>query len=330
MTLDADLLIERRRLKRRLTFWRLGALLGICALILLALFRDEELKATAAGGSHIARISIDGMILENKAQQELLEKLAAAKQAKAIIIHISSPGGTTSGGEALYEGLRRIAEKKPVAAVFGTTATSAAYLAGIAADHIVARGNTITGSVGVIFQWAEVTDLLKILGVKMEEIRSGPLKANPSPFRPQDEEGRRVSQELVTDSQKWFVGLVAARRKIEAGAMEELKTGRIYTGRQALQIGLIDQIGDEKAAIAWLQEQRGIDKSLRVREWKPEKKDSYSHLLGLAAALSKLFDLGDGSVLRLLTENGWLASNGLDGLISLWHPQKPNYNNNID
>src|SRR5262249_29488743 len=144
-------------------------------------------RAGLTESRHIARVSLEGLITEDRAQLKLLQSIADSKQVAGVIVFINSPGGTTTGGEALVAGVRNVAKGKPVVAQFGTLATSAAYIAGLASDYVVARGNTITGSVGVIFQWAEVSQLLDKLGVKMNEVKSGPLKANPSPFQPLDE-----------------------------------------------------------------------------------------------------------------------------------------------
>ncbi len=184
MSLDTDILIDRRRLRRRLTIWRVLAIFAIVAAVALAAANTLKEPLAAFQGDHIARVTVSGFIGDSRKRHELLEKVRKDKHVKAVIVSIDSPGGSTAGGEALYEDLRALAKEKPTAAVFGTAATSAAYLAGIATDHIVARGNTITGSVGVIFQWAQVSDLLGKLGVKVDEVRSGPLKAQPSPFSP--------------------------------------------------------------------------------------------------------------------------------------------------
>ena len=140
-----------------------------------------------------------GIITEDRDKLKLLKQLAESKQVAAVILFINSPGGTTTGGEAIFEAIRELAKAKPVVAQMGTVATSAAYIAGLATDHMVARGNTITGSVGVIFQWAEVSQLLDKLGVKMNEIKSGPLKANPSPFQPVDEAGKALAEQMVAE-----------------------------------------------------------------------------------------------------------------------------------
>ena len=163
-----------------------------------------------------------------------------------MILDINSPGGTTTGGEAMYDAIRRLAEKKPVVAVCGTLATSAAYIVALATDRIFVYGNTITGSVGVIFQWAEVSELMRTLGVKVEEVKSGPLKAVPNPFEPTDEKGRALAEEMVQEAKVWFVDLVGKRRNIEPEAVPGLTDGRVYSGRQAVALKLVDEIGDEK------------------------------------------------------------------------------------
>ena len=216
------------------------------------------------------------MITENRDQIKLLREVAKDKSVEAVLLFINSPGGTTTGGEALFEAIRGVAAKKPVVAQFGTVATSAAYIAGLATDRIVARGNTITGSVGVIFQWADVSELLGKLGVKMNEVKSGPLKANPSPFQPADEAGRQTAQQMVAESMRWFVDLVASRRGINTADVPGLREGRVFSGREALEYKLVDQIGGEREAQAWLEEKRGVSKGLKIVDWKPKRDDDWS------------------------------------------------------
>jgi len=201
----------------------------------------------------------------------------------------------------------------------GTVATSAAYIAGLATDHMVARGNTITGSVGVIFQWAEVSQLLDKLGVKMNEIKSGPLKANPSPFQPMDEAGKALAEQMVAESKRWFVGLVAARRGIDTASVAGLEQGRIFSGREAFAFKLIDRIGGEPEAVSYLEEQRSIPKGLKVVDWKPKRENSYG-VLGLSVdVLGHLFgDRAGGALAELVAGDGALGRLRLDGLVSVW------------
>ena len=184
---------------------------------------------------------------------------------------VNSPGGTTTGGEALFEALRELAKAKPVVAQFGTVAASAAYIAGLATDHIVARGNTITGSVGVIFQWAEVSQLLDKLGVKINEIKSGPLKANPSPFQP-----ARRGRQGGSRADGGGIATLVRRPGGAPGAASTpraspgLEQGRVFSGREALAYKLVDQIGGEAEAVKYLEEKRNVPKGLKVVDWKPQ------------------------------------------------------------
>lgn len=320
MTFDADSLAERRRLKRRVSHWRIAAILAFALLILILGARNGNFLTSAFPKDQIARITIEGFIADNREQRKLLKKIADAKQVKGVIVFINSPGGTTAGAEGLFFALRKLSEKKPTVAVFGTIATSAAYLAGISTDHIVARGNSITGSVGVIVQWAEVSDLLKSWGVRFEEVRSGSLKAVPSPFTATDAEGRKLVEQLVNESRDWFVQLVKERRNLNNNALGEIRTGRVYTGRQALPIGLIDEIGDEDTARAWLEEKRNIPKDLAVVDWKIEESSGWLSLTGAANGTGDLLGTVFYRAGQKLMNN--YNHNNLDGLNSVWHPQQ--------
>ena len=317
MVLDAESVIDRRRLKRRLTVWRIAAvvlgLLFVGALVL----SDKNVAGSAGILPHIARVTVSGIITDDRKMHELIDKVAKADQVKAVILDINSPGGTTTGGEAMYDAIRRLAEKKPVVAVCGTLATSAAYIVALATDRIFVYGNTITGSVGVIFQWVEVTELLHTLGVKVEEEKSGPLKAVPSPFEPTDEKARALAQEMVQESKDWFVDLVAKRRSIEPGSIPGLTDGRIYSGRQAVQLKLVDEIGDEKAAMSWLRKERKVSSDLKIVDWKPETESS--GLFGwLFQSLAASIGISAEQILGLAGQIS--ATLKLDGLVSVWHP----------
>ena len=310
MISEAELIVDRRRLRRRLTWWRLAAL-ALAALAVLALLWTPA----HLGGydNHIARIRIDGLITGDRQTLKLLEEISEAERVKALIVRIDSPGGTTSGSEAIYAALRDIAKTKPVVAVMDTVAASGGYITAIAADHIVARGNTITGSIGVIFQWAEVSKLLETIGVNMQEIKSGDLKAEPSPYTPVTEKARAAAMLLVEDAFNWFIGLVAERRKLPLDRVRVLSDGRVYTGRQALEVGLVDALGGEEAAVAWLAKERNISADSEIVDWKASEGLGISDL-GFALGSGLLKSLG----LDHLEEAGRRVK--LDGLLVLWHP----------
>lgn len=321
MSLEIESVLDRRRLKRTATLWRgLAIFAGAVALGVLTIAGSRS-EWGFSPQKQIARVTIEGMILEDRAQLRLLKRLEEAKHVSGVILSINSPGGTTTGGEALFEGLRRLSEKKPVVAQFGTVAASAAYIAGLGTDHIVARGNTITGSIGVLMQWPEVSELLGKLGVKMNELRSGPLKASPSPFRPLDEESRKVTQAMIAESNSWFLDLVRSRRGVKTNEIPGLEDGRVFSGREAVQYRLADQIGGEAEAVRWLEQERKVEKDLRIVDWRPARSADWSLLPFSQAAETGILAVVRGTVRSLLEETG-LATIRLDGLVSVWHPGK--------
>jgi protease-4 len=300
MSLAPDALIDRRRLKRRLRLWQLVALTAavVAAALLVARFGDIVRR------DRIVRFHVDGIIVQDAERDATLRRLAGDRRTRALIVHIDSPGGTVVGGEDLYKVLRDVARQKPVVAVMGTVATSAAYMTAVGSDRIFAREGTITGSIGVILQSANIVGLLDMLGIEPETIKSGPLKAVPSPVEPLTEEGRAATRAIVLDMYGFFVDLVAERRGIDRGSLERLADGRIFTGRQAATNGLIDAIGDERSALAWLAEERQIPGNLPVETLTVARDDG---------ALAELFEGVRG---KSLFSNALL----LDGLISVWQP----------
>jgi protease-4 len=322
MSLETEALLDRRRLRRSMSFWRAAAVLtGVLALAVVGLMAGGGTEGGVFERRQIARVSIEGMITENREQLRLLRQLARTDRVAAVILYVNSPGGTTTGGEALFEAIRDVAEKKPVVAQFGTIATSAAYIAGLASDQIFARGNTITGSVGVIFQWAEVSELLGKLGVKMNEVKSGPLKAEPSPFHPLGPAGRETTEKMVAESMRWFRGLVADRRRLDTAAVPGLEQGRVFSGREALEHKLIDAIGGEPEVVKFLVEKRGVDGELKVVDWKPKKSESFSVLGVVGEGIARLVGVG-GLAPDWLVDDPRLASLRSSGLVSVWQPSE--------
>ena len=317
--LETETVLDRRRLRRSLTLWR-GAGIAAVALALGTMVFGGDKLAVLTGEKQIARFTLEGTITENRDQLKLLKDMADADNVAGVIMFVNSPGGTTTGGEALYEGLRDLAKKKPVVAQFGTVAASAAYIAGLGTDHIVARGNSITGSIGVILEWPEVHELLGKLGVKVNEVKSGVLKATPSPFEPMTEGSRKVVEGMIADGFKWFLDLVETRRGVKTAEIPGLVEGRIFSGREALEKKLVDEIGGEDEAVRWLKDVKKVDKNAKVVDWKPESTSSY----GFHATASKLVGnvLGSGiaDLAAVLIRDRAIPATGLDGMLSVWHP----------
>ncbi len=319
MSLTADQIVDRRSLRRKLSFWRVIAFVAlavaIVAAIVLASGRD---RIAALMSPQIARISISGFITENRDQLDLIDEIAQSDKVKGVIVAIDSTGGATAGGEALYEALLRLSAKKPTVATMGTVGASAAYMAAIATSHVVARRTTITGSIGVLFQYPEVSELLDKVGVQMETVKSSPLKAEPSPFKPASPEALAVINSVVRDTYDWFVDIVAERRDLERSDALVLADGRIFTGRQALDAKLIDEIGGEEQALDWLAT-KGVDNKLPIRDWKPAGSSGglFSAdiaILWVARQLGIAPDLTGGGLI-----DGALRDRlKLDGLLSVW------------
>ncbi len=322
MSLTAEAIADRRRLKRRVTKWRVIAILAL--VIALAGVGFMALSADGVSGfsDHVARMRVDGMITGKRKQIELIKKLAKTKRVKAVLITIDSPGGTTAGSEALYEEIRKLAAKKPVVSVLESTATSGGYITAIAGDYIVARGNTLTGSIGVIFQWPQVQELLTKLGVQMREMKSDPLKASPSPFVEPTGEALAVMRSLIADSHQWFLKLVAERRKLAEIEARTLGDGRVYTGRQALSAKLIDKIGGEDDAMSWLKENKKIASNLKVVEWAPSVADNLSLPGVWARKIGRFLGMSFVEGVFEATEKTLTPERlKLDGLISVWQPR---------
>lgn len=270
MTISVDQIVDRRALRKRVTFWR------VISLVLMVLAIGALVSATGIfdkfaekNYDHIARVKISGVITNDKPLLTLLKKLKEEDAVKAVILDISSPGGSTTGGEAVYEAVRDISKNKPVATSVGTLAASAGYMIASASDHIVARRSSIVGSIGVIFQYADASRLLDKIGVSMNEIKSAPLKAEPSPFHPASDEAKAMIDRLVQDSFNWFVSIVAQRRDMSDFQVRRLADGSIFTGRQGVENGLIDAIGDEETARKWLIENKEIGNELNIVTWSP-------------------------------------------------------------
>jgi protease-4 len=313
MATRADELIDRHRLRRKLTFWRVVALAVIALAVAWAGSRFYRNEYGSLAANHIAKVKIAGTIGQDDALVVQLERLRKSPAVKGLILEINSPGGTTAGGEQLFDEVRRVAADKPVVAEVGGLAASAAYMVAAAADHIVARQTSIVGSIGVLVEFPDVTGLMDKIGVKLEAIKSSPLKAEPSPFTPTTDEERAMVQKLISDSYDWFVGLVASRRPLSRDQVLKLADGSIFTGRQAVANKLVDELGGEREAIAWLAE-KGVDSSLEIIEWKSPS----SRSLFFSKALARLIGLPEGSA-DILDRVG-VDRIFLDGLLSVWHP----------
>ena len=299
MSLESDYVVDRHRLKRRLLFWRVLAILILAVVIIASLTNTKVFS----DGEHIARLNVTGIIVDDIDREYALKNLKDDDEVLALIVRIDSPGGTVVGGESLYHQLKDLGKEKPVVAVMGSTATSAGYMIALGADYLIAREGSLTGSIGVLIQTADITGLLEKIGVKPEIIKSGPLKAQPNPLEKTTQPAREAIEAVVMDMYSMFVDMVAERRKMSPEAVRALADGRVYSGRQALANGLIDAIGSENEAIDWLRETAKIPSGLSVQDVIIKRPgQSWRSIINSVIGKAQFFE-------RL----------SLDGLVSLWH-----------
>jgi protease IV len=326
MSLDADTIVDRRRLRRKLTFWRVVAIvLLIGAVAAVAVVSAPGGRLSEASGGYIARVKIEGLIRGDEERVESLDNLAKSR-VRAVIVHVDSPGGTTAGAEQLYDVLRRVAAQKPTVVVVDGLAASGGYIAAMSADHIISQGSSLVGSIGVLFQYPNVSDLLKTIGVKVEEIKSSPLKAAPNGYEPTSPEARAALESIVKDSYAWFRGMVKERRQLDDAMLDRVADGRVFTGRQGLELKLVDELGNEQTAVAWLAKEKGVDAKLPVRDWHLKSRLGDLSFLHVAAA-AVLEAVGLNSLARRLEDSGTVQAVerlNLDGLLALWHPPTGN------
>lgn len=320
MSLDVNGLVERRRLRRRIGFWRIAALVLAAVVIVVAGYRFSGLVPSTSS-AHVARVNLNGVILGSDERQKMFESIGKSG-AKAVLIEIDSPGGGVTASEELFGDIRKLAETRPVVAVIGSVAASGGYIAALATDRIIAHKTSITGSIGVLAQYPDLSGLLSNIGVKVESVKSAPLKAAPDMFKPTTPAERAALESLIMDSFAWFKGIVSDRRGLSGARLDQVSDGRAFTGRQALDLGLIDQIGGEDEARAWLAAEKDIPATMPVRDWKAEE----SGITGLGFARGAMAALADGAGLpgfaaRIRARNtSSVDMHALDGLLAIWHP----------
>lgn len=323
MPSDAEYIADRRRLRRKLTFWRVAGFLAVVLAIVAVAWQRTGFDPAGPGRDQIARVSIGGVILNDRDFVEMLDEVAESGAVRGVVVSIDSPGGTTTGAEEIYAALRRLSEAKPTVAFVDSLAASGGYIAALGADRIVSRQTAIVGSIGVLMQAPNVSDLLDRIGVDVIEIKSSPLKAAPSPVNPPDPAAVAALQVVIDDTYAWFVDLVGERRPLTAAQLQAVIDGRVHNGRQALALGLVDALGTEADAIAWLEQERGVPTDLPVRDWEPERDRGPFDVFAAGATLAALAGW-DGVATTLAALSGSARVLQLDGLLALWQPRLEN------
>lgn len=302
MPLTPDQIIDRKRLKAQLIRWRFVAILAVFAA--LSSFIDLGRQGTV-GKSYVARVTIDKVMYDDVKRDQIIADIKNDPHAKGVIVRFDTPGGTALAGEEVYLQLRDLAKVKPVVAVMRTVCASAGYMGALGADHIIARENTITGSIGVMMQAAEASRLLDKIGITPITVKSGEFKDAPSLTAPFTQREREVVEQSVASAYRYFTSLIADRRSMPMEEVKKLADGRVYTGRQAFELKLIDGLGADQDAMEWMVKERKVSAGLKVVDIEPEPE--------FQSILKKLQQLTNIEFFSQLTVP-------LDGLVSVWHP----------
>jgi protease-4 len=247
----------------------------------------------------IARIEITGAIA-GATRKRVLEALKTVEERKfpALLLRIDSPGGTVGDSQEIYTALRRLQDKTKIVASFGNISASGGVYIGMGAEHIVANPGTITGSIGVILRGNNLERLLEKIGVSFKVIKSGPYKDILAFDRELTEPEKNILQELIDVSYQQFVQTVADGRKLAVEAVRSFADGRIFTGQQALELGVVDRLGTEEDARRWAAELAGLDpdktRCFTLEERKPLLNRLFSREQSTIRQLSGLAGLSAG------------------------------------
>ena len=295
MNLSPDYLIERKRNKMQLAKWKIFSLLLIIALVVFVgknYSSDLNIASTSLQGAEVVgRIKINDIISDDLERIKNIEKIADNKKIKALIVHINSPGGSVVGSEMLYNSISKLSKTMPIAVVMGSVAASGGYMAALGGDYIISHNGTITGSIGVLMQSAEITELAEFVGVKFTNFKSDELKANPSFTEKLTPEAYQATMDSIYEVYDYFIELVAARRNLDIEYVKKLADGRIYSGRQALDLKLVDAIGNEDTARNWLEKEKEISKDIAIQDIKLRPHEKFIDMLleDLNSTVSNIF-----------------------------------------
>ncbi len=254
-----------------------------------------------SNNSFIAKLSIDGVIYERKDILKTFDDLFENEKAKGILITVNSPGGTFVSSKEIFDSIMNISNKIPTAVYMKEMATSGGYLVSLGADKIFSNYGTITGSIGVVLQTADLSKLLDKLGINPIVVKSGNLKSVPNPFEEASEQQIEFISEVISQMQDEFINIVKDRRKSSYDVLNLISDGRILTGRQAKELDLIDEIGTEKDAINWLKEQAGIVTDVPVVDFSDQ--DNFFKLLNIDSLKNKIKNIN---------------LNPLNGILAIW------------
>ncbi len=291
-------ILEKYLSKRSLAIKRFAV--GLFSIILISSFFLYSSKSK----NFIATISIEGIINNPVEILSDLENINKSSNVKALLVNINSPGGTFVSSKELYDKIKEIRKKIPVVTYMREMATSGGYLVSLASQKIFSNVGTITGSIGVILQTAEITKLLQKVGINPIVIKSGDLKATPNPLEGVSEKDSEYLNDIINSMQLEFLKLLSENRDIENETLRVISDGRIFTGKQAKELNLVDFIGSKNDAIQWLKEEAKLPSDIDIIDFSKENK--YEKLINM----------------RLFDKNfNFLKNNIYNGFLLIWDPK---------
>jgi protease-4 len=260
-----DYIVERFKLKNTATNWKFFSILLILLFAFTFFYNKSDIGYFSKEKDYIASINIKGVIMHDQETLKSLQKIKNNNNIKAVIVNINSPGGTSVGGESLYYAFMEMASAKPIVTSIAETATSAAYLAALGTDWIVAYETSLTGSIGVVLQNIEISELAQKLGIALEVFKSSQLKGIPNNFEKLNANQKEYIQSIIDNSYKIFAQRVKERRNLSTQELNVVTDGRVFIGAKAKELKLIDQLGNKETVIAWLKDNNDKLKKLEVR-----------------------------------------------------------------
>ena len=242
--------------------------------------KPAEEEITGAGKEKVAVLELKGLILKSEPLVKEIKRYTKSKRIKAIVLYIDSPGGGVAVSEEIYQALKWAREKKPVVVSMGSVAASGGYYVALGGSKIVANPGTITGSIGVIAQFVNLEKLMNKLGLEFEVIKSGKFKDAGSPYRKMTPEEKKYFQGVINDAYESFVKLVAKERNLPEDKVKKFADGRIFTGRQAFELGLVDTLGTLEDAIRIAARMAGIKGEPGIVKPKRKKPSIFDFVFG--------------------------------------------------
>ncbi len=274
--------------KKKILSWKIVTFFCLISIILISTQNIFNKKKVKFKNEYVARISIKDIIKADNFSGKRLKELEK-DDVVGIILNIDSPGGEVVASEKLYLFFKNLSKKKPVVSVISSCGASGAYMVAMASDYIIAANTSIVGSIGVILETEEITELADKIGVKFTNFKSSPLKASPNMFEKITPDVEMVTNQLIEDIYDYFLNIFIERRNIKAIEAQEIANGQIYTGRQALEFGLIDKIGTEDDAIEYLKDNKVDMDEIEIVDYDIKYSDSF-----ISSVKKDLFGITNG------------------------------------